>query len=401
MTIRQKSSTCATLDTGACAVPVENERACDCMTDPAGYRAPAWVVLTALLLAMVDCTSGCDRPESSVTASDETIGSIRVAALDFGDVWTSPDFRWSLPLTNESDDELSVEVVGTTCSCTSYTPKFLRIPPRKTAAVELVLNLAGGSDQASAAPLREFLVELRAVVSSGRGRTISYRWPVHGRVKTHPVPVLPQSIDLSSATPSTFERSLSREVAVTSKVPLRDIDIDCRSDRISATVAPAGKADGYQWRLFVSPRAAGPIDEAFSEQVTIAPISRTGERLPGLSLRVTARESKRVVTCPSSIQFGPSTVGSVTSEIVTICPAGSASVSLISAESDSPSLATEMLPSAEPGTCQLRLMQSIVEAGHHEHRIQLKVDVHGDTTTDEIVTLELRVRYHGVAHPAS
>jgi hypothetical protein len=248
--------------------------------------------------------------------------------------------------------------------------------------------------------LREFLVELQAVVSSGRGRTTNYHWPLHGRVKTHPVSLLPQSIDLSSANPSAFERSPSREVAVMSKVPLSDIEIYCRSDRVSATVVPAGKADGSHWHLFVSARSAGATDGAFSEMVAIVPISRTGERLPQLSLLVTARETERVVTCPSPVQFGPRTVGSVTREIITIYPVSSASVNLISVESDSPSLITETLPSAEQRTCQIRLTQSIVEIGHHEHRVHLKVSIQGDTTPDEM-SLELRVLYHGVAPPES
>src|SRR5712691_6122205 len=68
---------------------------------------------------------------------------LKVAAerLNFGITWEQPEFKWTVPIRNNSDREIEIENFVKSCNCASIEPRSLVIPAGETRDVQLTFDL--------------------------------------------------------------------------------------------------------------------------------------------------------------------------------------------------------------------------------------------------------------------
>ncbi len=142
------------------------------------------------------------RPTIAV-GSAGAIPQVRAVSLDFGSVWESREFHWTLVLENTSDAVVRVVDIAGLCRCTRAERSELTIPPKGRGEVPLVIDLyqlrptvAGRERMVSVA------VTARVEVS---GQPVEeYRWAASGRARRYleadPL-VLPLGEDLIAGQP--------------------------------------------------------------------------------------------------------------------------------------------------------------------------------------------------------
>ncbi|MBI1901291.1 MAG: hypothetical protein HYS13_09290 [Planctomycetia bacterium] len=105
-------------------------------------------------------------------------------ALDFGEVWVTPDFRWKLPVRNLTDRPVEVVGVESSCTCTVAEPRKFTVPARGVCELELRLNLAAADRQDAASALRGVAVEVAPIVKALPEGMRAPRWRITGKVRS-------------------------------------------------------------------------------------------------------------------------------------------------------------------------------------------------------------------------
>lgn len=106
---------------------------------------------------------------------------IEPADLDFGEAWETSNFEWAVRLRNDTDNDLHVKELLTSCDCISADPKSFDVPSKGTVKVRLKLDLTTSHIRLSASPVRKFEVPIRPVVQGWFGQGPG--WTLHGLVK--------------------------------------------------------------------------------------------------------------------------------------------------------------------------------------------------------------------------
>lgn len=63
------------------------------------------------------------------------------SSLEFGEIWDSTTFPWTVSIENPTDRDIRVEKFSTSCSCVQIEPQSLNVKAGETATVRLTLNL--------------------------------------------------------------------------------------------------------------------------------------------------------------------------------------------------------------------------------------------------------------------
>ena len=103
--------------------------------------------------------------------------SVSDESLDFGLVPASSEFLWRLPIENRSREQVVIDTIKTSCSCTVAGEQRLTIDPGKTGTVLLRLNLANAHGNESKS--RPFSV---TIVAGSSATNRSQQWFLRGRV---------------------------------------------------------------------------------------------------------------------------------------------------------------------------------------------------------------------------
>src|SRR5262249_52816263 len=98
----------------------------------------------ALLLGACGVCSWCAVVQKG-RGPDSTGLWVSPERLNFGEVWEAEQFRWVLPVTNGSGEDIEIVNFATSCNCLSVEPRAVVIPAGQTVEVNLVLNLTGKS----------------------------------------------------------------------------------------------------------------------------------------------------------------------------------------------------------------------------------------------------------------
>jgi hypothetical protein len=231
------------------------------------------------------------------TSAPEVL-AVRRAALDFGEVWVTPDFRWKLPLRNMTGRPVEVVGVESSCTCTVAEPRKFTVPARGLYELELRLNLTAVDRKDAANPLRGMAVEVAPMVKALPEGMRAPRWRITGKVRS-PFVFSPPALSLGEvalADPA----PAAHKVRVECLWPLRDLAASCPSDEAEVTLHRLADGAG-DYELTVQPRsyaAPGPI-EFF---VRLTGTLRDGSSLPPIVYAVAGhvvrdvRAEPRIIT---------------------------------------------------------------------------------------------------------
>jgi hypothetical protein len=113
-------------------------------------RSNVWAKLRiALLLAtLLVVSAGAGTWLSKVVRGDRAIANSSSTSLyvppeylDFGEVWETDRFSWTLPIQNRGQTDIHITSFGGSCSCAEVSPNNVVIAPGETREVHLTLDL--------------------------------------------------------------------------------------------------------------------------------------------------------------------------------------------------------------------------------------------------------------------
>src|SRR5580704_8117539 len=219
----------------------------------------------------------------STERSDEAPPPLRVdpASLDFGVVWNSDAFRWTLPIQNTSGATIDVRKAEGSCACTEIRPKSFALKPNERLDLTLSLNLASRvSDlDRSTAPFQG------SIIAKGSDDAPIATWTVKGLVKSA-FCCRPRELDFGE-TLIVGAHYPSRTVDVTCYEPCREL-VASVDPHLGAAVISNVTGDGKQFRIEVAPSAALGVG-LHKFQVAVSAVLRSGERVPAVPVSIEAR----------------------------------------------------------------------------------------------------------------
>lgn len=108
-------------------------------------RLIPWIAAGVLFGAGVALFSLPERQDPQPREPPPPPLSVDESRLNFGRAWSRSDFKWNLPIKNETSIPIVVERLESSCYCTSASPSKFKIPPRQAVDVELTFDLSGST----------------------------------------------------------------------------------------------------------------------------------------------------------------------------------------------------------------------------------------------------------------
>lgn len=254
--------------------------------------------------------------------------AVDVSRLDFGEVSERPDFRWRVPIRNQTGADIEVADFATSCKvCTSVEPSALVIPAGRSATVCLTLDLRPFSPRQLGKSRRPFVVHFAPVLSRpGRPQKVpacgsgdlelpQSSWKLQGVVQSR--------VTLDTVSVHFGEEAIhgqpnrARKVFATVHVPARGLEVSVANPDVASVRVGRPAGDGRRFELSITPRATlkpGPFDSG----VAVYVIDPGGEHLPATVLRIAGRVRPEVHAVPERLPFGVQPVGTAVEGVVVL-----------------------------------------------------------------------------------
>ena len=91
-------------------------------------------------------------------------------------------FRWTLPIQNSTDRDISIRSIGGTCTCTKMQPRSLVIPPHEVRVVDLTIDLRARTSADAHRMTRPFEVDIDAQLDATSATFAYAHWKLRGVV---------------------------------------------------------------------------------------------------------------------------------------------------------------------------------------------------------------------------
>ncbi|MCI0704045.1 MAG: DUF1573 domain-containing protein [Planctomycetia bacterium] len=172
--------------------------------------------------------------------------------LDFGEVWETDEFEWSLPIQNQSHAPIRIARWINSCGCLSIEPAALDLRPGETATVKIRLDLTAKL-HLNPDTVQPVVVGIDAVLGDGsRGPT----WVIRGKVKTllssNPDLIFKQMPDVAQPYPA---KQLSLDLVQSAT----NLTVESDSPHITAFIQPGNG----------QPQARVPIELRFAHSIPL------------------------------------------------------------------------------------------------------------------------------------
>jgi hypothetical protein len=155
--------------------------------------------------------------------------------LDIGEVWEAKGFRWTLPVTNCSEQDLKIKEWGGSCNCTAISPSSLTIPAGETREITVVLDLTDYKQTERNTSIRTFSAEIVPVVCRMDGvRITTVGWNLQGRIRSA-LGLERTEVDFGRWS-ECANRPQPHSIKVVSLTPLSHIVTRCRVPALNATI---------------------------------------------------------------------------------------------------------------------------------------------------------------------
>ena len=327
-------------------------------------------------------------PEAPKQGPDTGGLAVAPERLNFGEVWETHAFRWSMPIRNDSDREITIETFVNSCGCTRVEPSRLVLPVGQTREVIVTIDhtLQKKNDDP---PIRGFAVWLAprvAVPGEKRSRQLA-GWQLTGRVRSA-LKVTPTVIDLGR--PSVRgDRMPDLQVRVKALTQLGAVYSYTGGVGFSSTVKPTVEPGEFNLVLrHDRGLPLGPIQ--FS--VILVPCLPTGEELPEIKIPAFGEMRPDIQAMPEGgVAFGARPIGSVPEETVTLRSLTGRPFDVGSIKAEEESIQVDELPDPVAGTRSFRIREKITKARNQARIVTIKVQSNGEMTT-----VRVPVSYYGL-----
>jgi hypothetical protein len=301
--------------------------------------------------------------------------SIEAASLDFGSVWNSERFEWTVPIRNTSRLEIHVDRLEGSCTCTLVAPSSFVLKPGEEVRVKLRYDLFSRT-RPNGDSIVPFDDALSAYVN-GDEQPLA-RWHVRGHVK-NAFACKPSALDFGDSLVEGRPYP-TRTIDVTCFQSCRNVEVSA-DERTMAVVAKNPSGDGVHFQVAVAPGAT--LDSGTHKiKLSLGAVLRSGERTPHVSLPVEVRILPDLKVLPSLAHFGELKVGDSREETIVLASRSGRSFDVQNFDSANKNL--EIVPVASN------------DAGAKVFRVRLTSSTLGSENTEA----RFKIRYRGDAGPA-
>ncbi len=352
-------------------------------------RGTTWraLLFAALALAGIAGAYWVTQQPRKRAEAQEVLG-IESSTLDFGETWENPAFSWTIPVQNRSAKDVVIENIASSCDCVGVDPREVLVPAFQKVDVKLTVWLTVPKDQST--ENKENLVDFELpFVPQVRGAPPSEKtWWLRGRVR--------RAIKWSERTLAFGEltrgqKKIGQRFRVAELVPLENLHVECKPPLAEVHVSRSGTA-GNGFDVVAIPKQSIPAGK-FKFDLIVQPITREGERLPGLPLPAEGVMIEDLQALPSSLLLGPIGVGKEVVGNLAIRSAGGKAFKIEKWETSSPDLEVVPVGIEADGGQRFRLTLRIARAGNLSATASFRVRVNGSSESSTIV---VPVTGHGI-----
>jgi hypothetical protein len=360
-------------------------------------RQKAWILGSCLVAAVVFATAVAEALLKNPNApANENLGSqppgpISIAPryLDFGEVVSRDDFKWTVRLQNSTDDQVDIFSFESSCSCTSVQPKQLVIEPQASREIVLSLDLTPHDPSECSAQGRKFQVTLTPHIRGWSGQ--SNEFSIRGRARDL-IRCSAAGVSLSAVRGATNEAATVQLIPLTK---LRRISAEC--DPAYANVTIAGFDQRVDQLTAASLRimpgsnlAAG----SFSFPVTLR-VFASDEHLESQTVRVLVfgRAIDDVIAIPPAVSLGQVRIGETKMEVVSLLSQSGRPFRVVTVDPD-PKTASVTIAPIDRGSAPHRfaVSQKAKMLGAKLARARFQISYDG---SDKVILVDLPVSYYG------
>jgi hypothetical protein len=302
------------------------------------------------------------------------------AALDFGVVWNSQNFQWTVPIRNTTDKAIQVTRVEGSCSCTAVKPTAFLLNPGERIGLKLAYNLASRAHEWVSGRPEPF--EGTVVAHTGQDDRPIARWEIHGHVK---------NAFFTKPDELRFDESLVYGQPY--QQLLASID-----EQYGAVIVRSAGVDGRHFQVHVAPKAT--LDIGVHEfKVFLTAVLKSGERLPDVPVSVEAHVLHDLQILPSLAHFGDLKVGEAREETISLASRSGRNFDVASYTSASKDVSVVPLSRDQPESKAFRVKLRSSRTGPQESEVRFNIHYKGPsprTAGDVTDRAVFSVRYYGM-----
>jgi hypothetical protein len=254
-----------------------------------------------ILTAAIFCVAAPAILAEVLTApSQQRLLTLQPGSLDFGEVWAQPHFRWTMMVSNPTDQAINVDQIDTSCRCVSVEPSSFSINPGDSLVLNVSMNLQGeAADRQQAAGGIDRESVTISLTPHVRGSMRTESWHIHGTVR-RAVLTSAAAIDFGDVSRDALKRS-RQTILVRCVEPDSTLAVETALRFGPVAITPVSGDKGLH-QIDVGMSENTPIGTVNSELV-IKPSTHDGAPLPSLRLPISANVLGDIEAVPSAIAF--------------------------------------------------------------------------------------------------
>lgn len=354
------------------------------------------MILAGLLLfAAFVIADGLGINETLDVSIDDDVIRVDKSALDFGEVWADPQFKWSIPVENISDHIVEIESVNASCSCVSIKTPFLIIPAHRTVPIELVIDLTDGKRDQPENSSYGFEVKLRTMT---KGNKPPYVWRIRGNVR-RVLSTVPSELFFEKGELVRGMTPEGRRLVARSFLRLNDLIATYPTKYLSVTVTPRKDNSDFFDIDIIPTEALLENPQPFSMEIVLHPVSGTPLPLPDFHIPVKGEVVDDISVSPYYLHLGAVVPDNIAGGTVTLNSKSGKPFEVSSVVTKAKELTVvpyEQSPVPEIVSRHVyHIHQRALYLGHHTNIVSFFVHSPHNSELDPIEVI-LRVSYLGV-----
>lgn len=313
----------------------------------------------------------------------------KAAALDFGSVWNSDEFKWTVPLENASRFPIEISRLAGSCSCTAVDPPSLVIKPGEQVNAHLTYNLVFRTRSNGNGPSVPFEDTLSAF-GLDDSHPIAV-WHIRGTVK-NAFFVKPDQMDFGDS------------VVEGQTHPPRRFDVTCYErcralvasvdEHLAAAVVTSTSGDGLHFQVQVAPSPTLDLG-VHKFRVALRAVLPSGEETPPISMLVEANVLQDVEVLPPLVHFGDMKLGERRAETISLASRTGRAFEIVDYKSSSKGLVVLAVNLNESPTKQFRVQLCSSKQGREDSEIRFKIRYAAPSAVSMSDTVRFDVRAYG------